>query len=55
MVAKFLDILIVPYGISEFVRTDYGPQFVSEFFAMLRADLGVKHLGTTTYGLQTNG
>lgn len=55
MVDILIDSYIVLFGIPVFVLTDNGPHYVSKLFAMLFADLGVKHLTTTAYHQQNNG
>lgn len=50
-----LDNGILPYGISNYVLTDNGPQLVRKFFMALYLFLGVKHLTTTAFHRHTNG
>lgn len=51
----FIDNWIILYGISNYLLSDYGPQFVSKFFGAICGFLGVKQLTTTAYHPQTNG
>lgn len=53
-VISFLYQWLILYGISTYLLTDKGIQFVSKLFATACALLGVKHLTTTAYFLKTN-
>lgn len=46
---------IVPFGIPAYLLTDKGPHFVSKCFATVRGYLGIQHITTTLFHLQTNG
>lgn len=51
----FIDTIIMPYGISSFLLTNNGWQFVNKFFNDLYGFLGVKQLTETAFSLQTKG
>lgn len=51
---EFFDRSIVPYGILHYLITNNSRQFVSTFFATRCGILGLKHLRSTAYHLQTN-
>ena len=53
--AAFLQNWIYPYGIPESLLTDNGPQFISQFFAIVCAALGIRRVPITAYHPQTNG
>lgn len=54
MAGVFVDRWFVPLVILEFVLADNGLQMVCRFFAMVCADLGVRHLTTTACYWQIN-
>ena len=51
----FLGMWIYPYGVPDYLLTDNGSQFISEFFERICAALGTTHLRTTAYHPATNG
>ena len=55
MAAMFLNNWILPYGISNTIFSDNGPQFSAEFWKTICRPMGVNHKTTTSYHPQTNG
>lgn len=51
----FMEQWLISYGITSYLQTDNGTQFVNRFFAIVRALPGGKHLTTRAYHLHTNG
>lgn len=51
----FIDYWLILYGIPMYLQTDTGTQIVSQFFAVVCAPLGAKHLTIKPYHSQGNG
>lgn len=47
--------VFLPFGITDCLLTDNGPQLVAECFNIVCAALGTTHMKTTSYHPQTNG